>query len=143
VKTLVDEVSLGSQEQAGGIEQIGKAILQMQQVTQKTAANAEEGAAAAEELTAQAETLKDILDSLIGLVGSAGSANGRSGGTVAHRRGASSGKRKQSAASSWEGKPAAGLSALRTAVERRHAWVPAHSQNLRQAFPLEEEFKEF
>jgi methyl-accepting chemotaxis protein/methyl-accepting chemotaxis protein-1 (serine sensor receptor) len=45
VKTLVDEVSLGSREQASGIEQIGKAIAQMEQVTQRTAANAEEGAA--------------------------------------------------------------------------------------------------
>ncbi len=36
VKTLVDEVNLGSQEQARGIEQIGKAITQMEQVTQKT-----------------------------------------------------------------------------------------------------------
>ena len=38
VKTLVDEVNLGSQEQARGIEQVGKAITQMEQVTQKTAA---------------------------------------------------------------------------------------------------------
>ena len=42
VKTLVEEVSLASQEQARGIQQIGKAIVQMEQVTQSTAANAEE-----------------------------------------------------------------------------------------------------
>ena len=41
VKTLVDEVNLGSQEQTRGIEQIGKAITQMEQVTQRTAAGAE------------------------------------------------------------------------------------------------------
>ena len=35
VKTLVDEVSLGSQEQARGIEQISKALTQMDQVTQE------------------------------------------------------------------------------------------------------------
>ena len=46
VKTLVDEVSLGSQEQARGLEQISKAIAQMEQVTQKTAASAEERSAA-------------------------------------------------------------------------------------------------
>jgi methyl-accepting chemotaxis protein/methyl-accepting chemotaxis protein-1 (serine sensor receptor) len=34
VKTLVDEVNLGSQEQARGIEQISKAIHQMEHVTQ-------------------------------------------------------------------------------------------------------------
>ncbi|MFN7993030.1 MAG: methyl-accepting chemotaxis protein [Bryobacteraceae bacterium] len=68
-KTLVDEVNLGSHEQARGIEQIGKAIQQMEQVTEKTAANAEESAAAAEELNAQSETLKDIVGSLTDLVG--------------------------------------------------------------------------
>lgn len=61
VKVMVDEVSLGSEEQSRGIEQISKAIVQMEQVTQTTAANAEESAAAAEELNAQSETLKDIV----------------------------------------------------------------------------------
>jgi methyl-accepting chemotaxis protein len=69
IKTLVDEVNLGSQEQARGIEQIGKAIVQMEQVTQKTAANAEESAAAAEELTAQSETLKSVVGRLTTMVG--------------------------------------------------------------------------
>lgn len=64
VVVLVDEVSLGSQEQARGIEQIGKAIAQMEQVTQKTAANAEESAAAAEELNAQSVALKDFVERL-------------------------------------------------------------------------------
>lgn len=57
VKTLVDEVNLGSQEQARGIQQISKAIAQMDQVTQNTAASAEEGASASEELSAQAEAM--------------------------------------------------------------------------------------
>jgi methyl-accepting chemotaxis protein/methyl-accepting chemotaxis protein-1 (serine sensor receptor) len=61
LKTLVDEVNLGSQEQTRGIDQIGKAIIQMEQVTQKTAAQAEESAAAAEELNAESESLKDIV----------------------------------------------------------------------------------
>ncbi len=69
VKTLVDEVSLGSEEQSRGMEQIAKAITQMEQVTQTTAAGAEEGASAAEELNAQSETLKDIVMRLTALVG--------------------------------------------------------------------------
>lgn len=68
IRTLVDEVSLGSQEQARGIEQIVKAIGQMEQVTQRTASNAEESASAAEELTAQSETLKDVVGHLSQLV---------------------------------------------------------------------------
>ena len=69
VKTLVDEVSLGSQEQTRGIDQVAKAISQMEQVTQKTAANAEESASAGEELTAQSESLRHIVGQLTGVVG--------------------------------------------------------------------------
>jgi methyl-accepting chemotaxis protein len=47
VKTLVDEVNLGSEEQARGIDEIGKTIVQMERVTQKVAATAEETASAA------------------------------------------------------------------------------------------------
>ncbi|PWT98943.1 MAG: hypothetical protein C5B51_28175 [Terriglobia bacterium] len=69
IKTLVDEVNLGSQEQARGIEQIGKAITQMEHVTQTTAANAEESAAAAEELNAQSDALQNIVERLVAMVG--------------------------------------------------------------------------
>jgi methyl-accepting chemotaxis protein/methyl-accepting chemotaxis protein-1 (serine sensor receptor) len=70
VKTLVDEVNVGSEEQSRGIEQIGKAVAQMEQITQTTAANAEESAAAAEELTAQSQGLKDVVSRLEAMVGS-------------------------------------------------------------------------
>jgi methyl-accepting chemotaxis protein len=68
VKTLVDEVNLGSQEQARGIQQISKAISQMDQVTQSTAASAEEGASASEELSAQAEAMDHAVRKLSQLV---------------------------------------------------------------------------
>jgi len=77
VKTLVDEVNLGSEEQTRGIEQIGKAIAQMEQVTQKTAASAEEGASAAAELHAQSETLKEVVERLAAMVGAGEAASGR------------------------------------------------------------------
>jgi len=69
VGTLVEEMNLGSQEQARGIDQISKAMAQMEQVTQRNAANAEQGAAAAEELTAQAKAMTDSVDKLIEMVG--------------------------------------------------------------------------
>jgi methyl-accepting chemotaxis protein/methyl-accepting chemotaxis protein-1 (serine sensor receptor) len=69
IKMLVDEVNVGSQEQARGIAQIGKAIAQMDQVTQTTASTAEESAAAAEELTAQSEGMKHIVERLQAMVG--------------------------------------------------------------------------
>ena len=71
VKILVDEISLGSEEQTRGIEQVSKAIIQMEQVTQRSAAIAEEGASAAVELTAQSETLKDLVSRLSALAGTA------------------------------------------------------------------------
>jgi methyl-accepting chemotaxis protein len=61
IKTLIDEVSHGSEEQSRGIEQIGKAITQIEKATQNAAANSEECAAAAEELSAQSETLREII----------------------------------------------------------------------------------
>jgi methyl-accepting chemotaxis protein len=77
VKTQVDEVNMGSEEQARGIEQIGKAMTQMEQTTQQAAASAEESAAAAEELNAQSETLKDIVKRLTAMVGGGEAASGR------------------------------------------------------------------
>jgi methyl-accepting chemotaxis protein len=68
VKVLVEEVNLGSQEQARGISQIARAVVQMQEVTQRNAANAEESAAAAEEMNAQASAVEDIVHDLSALV---------------------------------------------------------------------------
>jgi methyl-accepting chemotaxis protein/methyl-accepting chemotaxis protein-1 (serine sensor receptor) len=55
--------------QTRGIEEVAKAVVQIQQVTQSTAACAEESAAAAEELSAQSETLKAVVLRLTTLVG--------------------------------------------------------------------------
>jgi methyl-accepting chemotaxis protein len=68
VKTLVDEVNLGSQEQARGIDQISKAIVQMEQVTQGAAASAEQGASASEQLSAQAEAMHHAVSKLTQMV---------------------------------------------------------------------------
>jgi uncharacterized phage infection (PIP) family protein YhgE len=76
VKTLVEEVSQGSQEQTRGIEQVAKVIAQMQQVTQQTAANAEESAAASAELHAQSESLRQIVGRLAAMVTGSGTTNG-------------------------------------------------------------------
>ncbi|MBV9266829.1 MAG: MCP four helix bundle domain-containing protein [Acidobacteriaceae bacterium] len=69
VKMLVDEVHFGSQEQAAGIEQVTKAVTQMEKVTQSAAANAEEGASAAAQLDAQSKTVMDVVERLSAMVG--------------------------------------------------------------------------
>jgi methyl-accepting chemotaxis protein/methyl-accepting chemotaxis protein-1 (serine sensor receptor) len=69
VKTLVDEVGAGSKEQTDGLEQIHRALGQMEQVSQSTAATAEQSAAAAQQLNAQSEALKTIVVRLNSMVG--------------------------------------------------------------------------
>jgi methyl-accepting chemotaxis protein len=72
-KNLVDDVHVGSNEQARGIDQISTAINQMESVTQTSAASAEEAASAAEELSAQAAALTQVVQDLEQLVGGADS----------------------------------------------------------------------
>jgi len=69
VKMLVDQVDSGIQEQARGVEQIGRAIATMDQVTQAAAANSEESAAAATELATQSDALKDLVRRLNATIG--------------------------------------------------------------------------
>ncbi|WP_263376810.1 methyl-accepting chemotaxis protein [Granulicella aggregans] len=61
VKLLVDQISLGSVEQTHGISNIARAISQMEQLTQTSAASAQQSAKAAGELTDQSESLEDIV----------------------------------------------------------------------------------
>jgi methyl-accepting chemotaxis protein/methyl-accepting chemotaxis protein-1 (serine sensor receptor) len=147
VKTLVDEVNLGSQEQARGIEQIGNAIAQMEQVTQKTAANAEETAAAAEELTAQSETLKDAVENLSSMVGG-GESTRRDARHAAAGRSGTAGKRWPGSTPPRRGDAASSVSALRAAVAHKPSGpaagpVPVNAKMAQDVFPMEEEFKEF
>lgn len=73
IKILVDQLNLSGQEQSLGIEQITKAIVQLDQVAQQTAAGSEETSSAAWELSAQSETLQGFVTELAGVVnGSAG-----------------------------------------------------------------------
>ena len=66
---LVADIATAATEQSQGIQQINNAMSQMDKVTQGNAASAEESASAAEELDAQAETMKDLVAKLRGLVG--------------------------------------------------------------------------
>ena len=68
VTELVNAISVASDEQAQGVEQVNTAVSQMDKVTQQNASGAEESASAAEELTAQAASTKALVDELIVLV---------------------------------------------------------------------------
>jgi len=66
---LVEEIALASNEQAQGIEQVNKAVTEMDQLTQQNAANAEESASASQEMETQAEQMKAMVDQLEIIVG--------------------------------------------------------------------------
>ena len=53
---LIDEIAAASQEQSQGIDQVSKAVAEMDKVVQQNAANAEESAAAAEEMNCPGRT---------------------------------------------------------------------------------------
>ena len=57
VADIMGEITVASQDQTDGIEQINQAMMQMDQVTQQNAALVEEAAAAAQALEYQAQTL--------------------------------------------------------------------------------------
>jgi methyl-accepting chemotaxis protein len=121
VKTLVDEVEASSKEQAQGIDQISKAVAQMDQVTQRTAANAEESASASEELSAQSQALMAVVEQLQAMVGGGSEHTARSRKPVATKR-----------------PPAA-----RASAPRKAALTGVSARNAGE-FPLDDsEFKEF
>ncbi|MDY0745543.1 methyl-accepting chemotaxis protein [Paucibacter sp. R3-3] len=61
VSDIVGEISSASTEQAGGVGQIGAAVVQMDQATQQNAALVEESAAAAQSLQQQAADLVSVV----------------------------------------------------------------------------------
>lgn len=74
VTDIVAEISAASQEQSSGIEQINRAIVQMDQVTQQNAALVEQAAAAAGSLNDQAAKLERT----VGVFKIGGSSNAKS-----------------------------------------------------------------
>jgi hypothetical protein len=71
VNSLMNEISIASEEQAQGVDQVNKAITQMESVTQQNATTAEESASASEELNAQADSMREIVRELSKLVNGA------------------------------------------------------------------------
>jgi methyl-accepting chemotaxis protein len=61
VSDIISEITAASAEQSSGIEEVYKAVGQMDQVTQQNAALVEEAAAAAESMQNQASNLADVV----------------------------------------------------------------------------------
>ncbi|MFH1057290.1 MAG: methyl-accepting chemotaxis protein, partial [Pseudomonadota bacterium] len=121
VVELVGEISAASAEQAQGIEQVNRATVELDKVTQQNASSAEESAAASEQMTAQADTMRGFVEELVQLVGS-------------HREG---GRRaRPAAAGNGNGNGDARLSLPRPG--RASAPAAAGRPDARKVIPLEE-----
>lgn len=64
VESLVGEITLASKEQTAGIDQINKAMSEMDTVVQQNAATAEESSSSSEELAGQARELDRMVEAL-------------------------------------------------------------------------------
>jgi methyl-accepting chemotaxis protein len=62
VSEIIAEIAAASHEQSIGIEQVNKAIMQLEQVTQQNAALVEEAAASSEAMSDQAQNLNTLID---------------------------------------------------------------------------------
>ena len=133
VDELAAEVASASREQTQGITQINAAVGQMDKVTQSNAASAEESAAAAEELNAQALTMRNSVSELSNLVG--GRENSRSIGAATPAARAS--KMQVAAPITRQSAPILGNGHTRTAA------ASASLAKSRSEIPLEGDFKDF
>jgi methyl-accepting chemotaxis protein/methyl-accepting chemotaxis protein-1 (serine sensor receptor) len=163
IKLLASEVHLGSQEQSRGIERISRSVVQMQELTQSTAASAEQGAAAGQQMSAQAQSLQDSVSRLRDLVG-----GGESGAQVSNRT--ASQVRRWAGGSEVvgadTGKPKAGKPAARPALASKVSLtanpkypataspasisspqasgsMPSMQAPIKVDFPMDDDFKDF
>jgi methyl-accepting chemotaxis protein len=80
---IVSGIAESSSEQARGVDQINRAVSDMDGVVQKNTLNAGESASAAEELKRQAGRMNEIVEALVALVGNIGAgADDGEGGSV-------------------------------------------------------------
>jgi methyl-accepting chemotaxis protein len=66
---LIAEISAASKEQSIGFAQINQTVLEMDRITQQTAASAEQSATTAQEMEKQSARVKKIVDDLYNLFG--------------------------------------------------------------------------
>jgi methyl-accepting chemotaxis protein/methyl-accepting chemotaxis protein-1 (serine sensor receptor) len=134
VKELMTSVNDGSQEQSRHIDQISAAVAQMQKVTQNTAASAEQGAAASEEMTQHAESMRTSVSELQILVA------GDDGRAFAQHRDRTRAQATRKAPAN--GRPA-GKAPEQRPSERREL-VGASARANERAFPLDDsKFSDF
>jgi hypothetical protein len=133
VTDIMGEISAASSEQSSGIEQVNRAVTQMDEVTQQNAALVEEAAAAAGSLEDQAHRLRDAVAVFrVGDAFKADAVQTDSASAVRAPEAATATVGVTAAASVARAAPArasAGGGATRTATRRPQAAAPAATAN--------------
>jgi methyl-accepting chemotaxis protein len=135
VSSLITEIATASGEQSQGIEQINKAVNEIDKVTQANAGASEEAASAAEELSAQAAAMNDVVMDMQKMVrgGKAEAPPAQLPQTTPPRAIA-----KRTAAAPKQ------IKHLPADPARKHPNVPAKSPSPQEIIPLDDEdFKDF
>jgi methyl-accepting chemotaxis protein len=65
VSRLVQEIAGASEEQSKGIQEVNGAVTQLDTITQRNSANAEEMSSSSEEMSAQSKVLKEMIGGLV------------------------------------------------------------------------------
>jgi methyl-accepting chemotaxis protein len=113
VTDIVAEIAAASREQSSGIEQVNRAVMQMDQTTQQNAALVEEASAASQAIVEQAQTLNAMIDRYnVGGEAAIGKPS-KAAPAAAERR---------STARPWTNRPAAAVEAPRKAVGSDTEW---------------------
>ncbi|APD12654.1 methyl-accepting chemotaxis protein [Pandoraea sputorum] len=128
VTDIMGEISAASAEQSSGIEQVNRAVTQMDEVTQQNAALVEEAAAAAGSLEDQAHRLRDAVS-----VFRVGDALQAAGSPTVHRVASGAGQQVQQAQATAAVRQGAAKSM--TAAMTAAVTAPAAAQNTASAAP--------
>jgi len=125
VTDIVAEIAAASREQSSGIEQVNKAVMQMDQTTQQNAALVEEASAASRAIVEQAQSLNAMIDGYnVGgeTVARAAAKSATSAAPVAAERRSAARPWANRAAPTAAAKPAAAATSRKVANENDTEW---------------------
>jgi methyl-accepting chemotaxis protein len=116
VSDIVAEIAAASREQSSGIEQVNRAVMQMDEMTQQNAALVEQATAASQSMADQARDLNQMMARYRVAEGQIAAAQAAPSGASRPTASAAAKLERRSAARPWAGKTAAKASARPVAV---------------------------
>jgi methyl-accepting chemotaxis protein len=137
VSDIVAEIAAASREQSSGIEQVNRAVMQMDELTQQNAALVEQATASSQAMAEQVRSLNQMLDRYRVVASALASAEARAGGARRPDKEPASSRRldRRSAQRPWSARPRpqTQVSATSAGPKARPAPTTAVAQALRGA----------